>query len=125
MLEPQSQEVSPSEPVIHREAVAVDPTKPFRMSDQVAQDRLKLAADLTSLDTNVAYCLNAGIEWLETTEELIAHLCGGKFPEAGYMIYKNVRLCRPGTAEAIAKKERLTIEQIMFPKNGQMMVGKA
>lgn len=83
-----------------------------------------------ALDGNVAIALaslkRSGAKdgsWLECDERLIAHLCGGKFPDEGYMIYKNVRLCKPGTAEEIAKKGKMTIEQILFPKDGEIYIG--
>ncbi len=108
-----------------REAVSVKSLKSSdkQESQQAMADRIKLNQQLMELDGNVTICLNSGIQWLECEEALIKHLCGGKFPEAGYMIYKNIRLCKEGAAEGIAKKERLTIDQIMFPKNGEMFIG--
>lgn len=119
--------------VKERAAVSVSSLKSVRTpSAETLADRIKLNEELMALDGNVAIALatlkesgaNDGA-WLECDERLIAHLCGGKFPHNGYMIYKNVRLCKAGMAEEIAKTERLTIEQIMFPKNGEMMIGQA
>jgi hypothetical protein len=116
-----------------RGAVSVSSLKSVRTpSAETLADRIKLNEELMALDGNVAIALAALKEsgatdgaWLECDERLIAHLCGGKFPHNGYMIYKNVRLCKAGMAEEIAKTERLTIEQIMFPKDGEMMIGQA
>lgn len=110
--------------VSKREAISVKSLRSINqpLSEEALADRMKLSQNLMELDGNIQICLSSGIHWLECDEKLIAHLCGGKFPEAQYMIYKNVRLCKPGAAEDIAKKEKLTIEQIMFPKNGEMFV---
>ncbi len=112
--------------VVEREAVSVSSLKSISkpLSEQALADRIKLNQQLMELDGNVTMCLNSNIQWLEVEENLITHICGGKFPEAGYIIYKNIRLCKSGAAEAIAKKERLTIEQIMFPRNGEMFIGQ-
>ncbi len=112
--------------VVRREGVNVKTlnSSSKALSEQEMANRIKLNQQLMELDGNVTMCRNAKIEWLECDDALIAHLCGGKFPAEGYMIYKNIRLCSEGGAEAIAKKERLTIEQIMFPKGGEMFVGQ-
>lgn len=108
-----------------RQSQVVDPTKPHTMTKTVQQENYRLAALKTELEANVAYCLAAKIDWLECEKELIAHLCGGKFPDAGYMIYKNVRLCLPGTSEDIARRERMPVWDILWKDGDSYRVGKA
>lgn len=109
-----------------RESVEVDPAKPAKLSQTVHKDHLRFAALVSELETNVQYCLSAGIEWLEVEEALLAGLCKGKVPGPGYMVYKNVKLCLPGTAETIARRESLTVHEILFKDdNFKYRVGKA
>jgi hypothetical protein len=112
---------------ILRELVESDPlSKPHKISSDLTDARLALAAELTAFETHVQYCLNAGIEWIEVSKELLTHLCGGKYPAEHYMIYKNVRVTTEGKSEDIARHEGLTIHEILF-KDDKMKysVGKA
>ena len=103
---------------------AIDPTKPLVMSDEEANRRLKFAAEKNELEMNVQHCQTAGIQWLETNKDIITFLCNGKFPDAGYMIYKNIRLCLPGTAQGLAKKEKIDFQGTMFiDKDGKAYYG--
>jgi hypothetical protein len=80
----------------------------------------------SELETNIQFCLQAGIEWFEVDVELIRAICNGKFPDAGYMIYKNVKLCPTGKSEEIAKREQLTVHEILFKDDKlNYRVGKA
>lgn len=100
----------------------VDTKKISVASHEQQQENLRLAAEIQELETNVQYCLAAGIEWLEVSEDLLKHFNKGKLPDPCYFIYKNVKLVRPGTAEGIAAQERLTCHQILFKDEGYMKV---
>ena len=92
------------------------------MSAEVHSEKLRLAGELVELESNAVYCAAAKIEWLEVSADILKHFCGGKIPDEGYFIYKNVRLCLPDTAEQIAKRDGMTCHEIMFKDEGHMKV---
>lgn len=110
------------EPKESRRGIVVDTQNVGKMSPEVHQENLKIAAEKMELETNVQYCKAAGIEWLEVSPDLLKHFCGGQHPEVGYMIYKDIRLCLKDTAEDIARRERMTCHQILFKDEGYMKV---
>lgn len=84
--------------------------------------RHAIAVKIIELDANVQYCHAAKIEWLEVDPDLLAHFSGGELPAAGYIIYKNVRLCLKGAAEEIAHRERLTVHEVLYKDENYMKV---
>lgn len=92
------------------------------MDPKISERALKIAAEMQDLEAQVQYCAHANIDWLEVSDDLLMHFSGGKLPEAGYFIYKNVRLCRTGTAEDIAQREKLPMHAILYPHEGYMKV---
>lgn len=92
-------------------------------SAKQTEEHLKLAAKLTQLETAVIYATQAKIEWLEVEEDILKHFSGGKLPDAGYVIYKNIKMCLANQAEELAKRDALTCHQVMFPKDSYMKVG--
>lgn len=92
-------------------------------SPEQAEAYLRLATKLTELESAIVYCQQAKIEWMEVEPEILKHFCKGELPKAGYYIYRNIKLCLAGTAEEIAKRDRLTCDQIIYPKEGYMKIG--
>ena len=82
-----------------RKPVVVETRPVHKMSAEVHSERLKIAAEIQELETNVAYCKAAKIEWLEVSKELLTYFNKGTMPSSGYYFYKDVRLCLEGTAE--------------------------
>lgn len=78
---------------------------------------------LAELDAAVAYASRVGAEWLEVEEPILKHFYGGTIHPVGYYIYKGVKLCLTGTADALAKRDNLTCNEILFPKEGYMKLG--
>ncbi len=104
------------------QGVIVDTTKTHKMSHDHYAENLKLASEKQELETNVNYCVAAGIEWLEVSKELLTYFNKGKMPESVYYIYKNVKLVLEGTAEQIAQKEKMDCHQVLFKDEGYMKV---
>ncbi len=94
-----------------------------RPSADMKQKHLELAAKLTELESAITYAKASGIEWLEVDEDVLLRFGKGVMPEAGYVIYKDVRLCLKDTAELIAKKEQINCHEILFPTEGYMKLG--
>ncbi len=84
--------------------------------------RHQAAVKIIELDANVTYCTAAGVDWLEVDKDLLMHLNGGDMPEAGYYIYKNVKLCLEGQAESIAARDKLNIHEVLFKDEGYMKI---
>ena len=104
------------------DAQIVDVNKIAAITPKATQESLLIASQKMELEGNVTFCKNAGIEWLEVSEELLKSFCQGKLPQAGYFIYKDVKLCLKGTAEQIAQRDALNCHQVLFPDEGYMKV---
>jgi len=78
---------------------------------------------LKKLDYAVEYACSKKIEWLEVDQDILEHFYKGPVPEVGYYIYKTVKLCLKGRAEALAKRDNLSCHEILFPKESYMKVG--
>jgi len=107
-----------------KKAIAVDPTgkQSMVMNKDAHEESLRIAGLLHQLETNVQFCKNAGSDWLEVPEDVLKYFCKGKLPEAGYYIYKDIKLCLRDMSEIIAERERLDCHQIMFPDEGYMKI---
>lgn len=95
-------------------------TKP---SEEQSREHQRIATKLVELESAIVYAQQAKVEWLEVEPEILKHFCKGELPKVGYFIYKNIKLCLEGTAEEIAKRDRLTCDQIIYPKEGYMKIG--
>lgn len=95
----------------------------FDQTQSLADQQLKQASEMLWLNANIDKCHAAGIEWLEVPDSIIKMFCKGEIPETGYMIYKNVKLCLAGKAEDVARREKLTCHEVLFPgEAGKMQV---
>lgn len=103
-------------PTIDLEAVG-------QISVEKTEEHLRLSAKLMQLETAAIYANQAKIDWLEVEEDILKHFCNGNIPEAGYFIYKNVKLCLKDTAQSLAKRDNLSCHEILFPKESYMKVG--
>jgi hypothetical protein len=109
--------VAPKEPSI--EPVAEAPKAPTK--EEIHQRQLSLAEMLLRLETQVQHAKLGGFQWLEVDRDVLLHFNKGQEPKAGYIIYKDVRLCLPGGAEEIIKREDLDVHSLVF-KNEKMTV---
>lgn len=106
----------------HNESV-IDLAKLEQQNMPSAEARLKVAAQLTELESAVVYARQAKIEWMEVEEDILKYFNRGKLPSVGYYIYKGVKLCLKDTAPDLARREGLSCHEILFPKEGYMKVG--
>lgn len=94
-----------------------------KATQEQSEAYLKLATKLTELESAIVYAQQSKVEWMEVEPEILTHFCHGEIPKSGYYIYKNIKLCLAGTADEIAKRDRLTCDQIIYPKEGYMKIG--
>lgn len=109
-----------------REGVSVSSLLPSKspLSESDIKSRIEMQKNLMQLDTQVQSCIAIDRHWLEYDPKVIAHLCGGDLPEAGYMIYKNIRLVVPGSLPDIIKREKVNIDDYVYVQDGELFVGK-
>lgn len=82
--------------------------------EQAREDAIALSAQINMLDQEVVKAKMLNEQFIETTEEVLAHFNGGTVPATGIM-YKGLLLVLPGTYESITEKQDQSIYQINHP----------
>lgn len=93
---------------------------PGTPSEEEIRRQIAMDKAIRELDAHISNAQRNNREWLEYNPDVIAYLCGGEAPQAGYMMYKSIRLCMPGMAEEIARREKLTIDEIWYVEDGKL-----
>lgn len=52
--------------------------------------------------------------FMEVDDKFLIQLNNGTLPKSNYVIWKNVRVCKKGSAELIAREEGKTIHEVVF-----------
>lgn len=90
-------------------------------TDDDAKNLQGINDQIRDFDAKVILARNKGQKWMEVPKHLLSVLCGGEYPEVGYICWKNVKVCEIGCAEKLAQKDGETAFSRAFP-NSDMKV---
>lgn len=99
--------------------VKTDTMKASSVTKEQVDSKMQLAVKLMNLEHQVTAATLSKCEWLEVDEDVITHFTQGKFPEARYVIYKNIRLCLENESDEIARKENMTVFQTLHKEDAK------
>lgn len=85
------------------------------------EKRIERGHLMADLDADVISAVNSGFKWLEVDDEVFSIITKHKEPKCGYIIYKNIKVCREGMAEGLAAQEGMTIHEIVFKDEAKKM----
>jgi len=79
-----------------------------------------MATKKMAIETDIAACKAAGLEWLEVDADMLPHLFRQGLGGQKYGVYKDIKVCAIGESEAIQKDLDTPIGIRWFPTDAKV-----
>lgn len=79
---------------------------------------------LSTFLSKIATAKAVGQTFIETSEDVIKHFCPQGTGDAGYFLYKDIRVFKNGTSGDVFQKEKVQLGQILHGKEECIIEGR-